>query len=424
MFSNLPPFQPSDSLLISLSESMLDGNLATDNSPSNTPAGVTYLGQFLDHDLTLDSTLLSDASINVESVINGRTPRLDLDSMYGGGLNESPELYDSFGRFKFSAPNGFPDFQRASNGRALLPESRNDENLIIAQIHLLFQKVHNRFMDYGYSFAEARKLTCWHYQWLIVHEFLPAIVGQDAVNFYLTYNDSGKPKVNYAFYVPGNPNRPMMPVEFSVAAYRFGHSMVRNGYFMATGSVTRTSVFNLSGNDLRGSRPIPANLKMDFANFFELDGVPAPAGFNVSRKMDSLISSALFNLPIGPVVASESPTVTSLAARNLLRGKRMGLPSYQDVAGAMGLTPYTNAQLGLTDPEWGGKAPLWWGILKESELSENGARLGPVGRHIVAEVILGLIDKDRTSYFNSRLPWYPAGGTVSMSDLLQFVDEL
>ena len=154
--------------------------------------------------------------------------------------------------------------------------------------------------------------------------------------------------------------------------------------------------------------------------------MPIPAGRNISRKIDALISASLYNLPIGPVVPPDPPAVISLAERNLLRGKRLGLPSYQDVAEAMGITPYTNAQLdptgtlGLTNPGWGGKAPLWFGILKESELAENGRRLGPTGRQIVAEVIIGILDADKDSYFHSPQAWSPAGGSFGIADLLLF----
>jgi hypothetical protein len=98
----------------------------------------------------------------------------------------------------------------------------------------------------------------------------------------------------------------------------------------------------------------------------------------------------------------------------------LGLPSYQDVAEAMGITPYTNTQLGLTNPAWGGQAPLWFGILKESELAENGRRLGPTGGQIVAEVIIGILDADKDSYFHSPQAWSPAGGSFGIADLLLF----
>lgn len=431
MFPNLPAFQPSDALLVGLADSMRDANRPgtppPEDNPRKTPSGNTYLGQFLDHDITLDATPLSEATINVDGMVNGRTPRLDLDSLYGGGQIGSPELFDETGRFKFSTANGFEDFQRSASGHAIIPEGRNDENLIIAQIDLLFQKFHNHVMDLGYSFSEAQRLTRWHYQWIIVHDFLPELTGQDTVDHFLSVNGAGKPRMRYDFYNPGNPNRPMMPVEFSVAAYRFGHSMVRLAYFMQ-GSSTKTQVFKSSFNgttiqDLRGSRPIPNSLKIDFANFFALEGA-ATAPVNISRKIDALLSAGLFDLPIGPVVPSAPPAVTSLAERNLLRGKRIGLPCYQDVARAMGITPCTNEQLGLADPGWSDKAPLWFGILKESDLRENGARLGPTGRMIVTEVILGLLDKDKTSYFNSPKPWTPLGGNFHISDVIAFANGL
>ncbi|HVZ22645.1 MAG TPA: heme peroxidase family protein [Vicinamibacterales bacterium] len=425
MFPDLPPFQPDDQLLVGLAAAMQDANLAVNDNPDGVPSGFTYLGQFLDHDLTLDATPLGDANVDVDAMVNGRTAKLDLDSMYGGGQIGSPQLYAG-AKFTFSRPNGFDDLQRTESGQAVLVEGRNDENLIIAQIHVAFQKFHNAWIDSGLKFSAAQRMVQWHWQWLVVHEFLPHITSQDTVDALLAYNGAGKPRFVGTFYDAGNKKRPMMPLEFSAAAYRFGHSMVRLAYVLPTGSTTKTQVFNAAGNDLHGSRPIPPELKIDFNNFFDIPGNPVPPGRNVSRKIDSLVSKSLYFLPIGPVVPPDPPAVTSLPERNLLRGKRLGLPSYQDVATALGLTPYTNAQLdpdgtlGLTNPAWGGKAPLWFGILKESELAENGARLGPTGRRIVAEVILGIIDADKDSYFHSPQAWKPAGGSFGMADLLTF----
>lgn len=418
MFPDLPAYQPPDEALVALAASMQDPNLPENDNPTGVPSGFTYLGQFLDHDITLDVTPLAQAN-DVEFMVNGRTARLDLDSMYGGGPLGSPQLYDANDRFKFSTPNGFEDFQRDGTGKAVLVEERNDENLVIAQIHIAFQKFHNKLIDQGKNFEQAQQIVRRHWQWIIVHQFLPEIVGQDAIDRFLRYNGAGKPKFKGEFYKPGNRHNPMMPIEFAGAAYRFGHSMVRLAYVMPTGSVTKTQVFNLAGTDLRGNRPIPPNLKIDFSNFFDIPGVPTPAGRNISRKIDALISRSLFNLPIGPVVPPDPPAVTSLAERNVLRAKRLGIPSYQDVAQAMGITPYTNEQLGITDPALEGKVPLWFGILKESELSENGVRLGPTGRLIVAEVILALINADKDSYFHSPQAWVPIGGNdFGIEDLL------
>lgn len=425
MFPDVAAFQPADQLLVDLALAIKDPNAAVNDNPDGTPSGFTYLGQFLDHDLTLDATPLGEANIDTDAMVNGRTARLDLDSMYGGGQSGSPQLYDG-AKFKFSSPNGFEDLQRTPTGQAVLVEGRNDENLVIAQVQIAFMKFHNAWIDQGLSFSQAQKMVRWHWQWIVVHDFLPHIVGQDTVDSLISYNGAGKPRFDGTFYDAGDKQRPMMPIEFSAAAYRFGHSMVRLAYVMPTGSTTKTQVFNAAGNDLHGSRPIPPNLKIDFDNFFDIPGHVVPAGRNISRKIDGLISASLYNLPIGPVIPPDPPAVISLAERNLLRGKRLGLPSYQDVANAMGLTPLTNAQLdpagtlGLSNPGWGGKVPLWFGILKESELTENGTRLGPTGRRIVAEVIIGIIDADKDSYFHSPQAWSPQGGSFGIADLLLF----
>ena len=288
---------------------MRDPNAPENDNPDRLPSGFTYLGQFLDHDLTLDVTPLADASPDTSAMVNGRTPKLDLDSVYGGGQIGSPQLYTG-AKFTIARPNGFPDLQRSSEGRAILVEGRNDENVVIAQIHVAFQLFHNVLIDQGLSFSDAQRTVRWHWQWLIVHEFLPHITDQATVDALLTQNPRGRPRFTPQFFRPVVPTRPMMPLEFSVAAYRFGHSMVRLAYVLPTGSTTRTQVFNLAGTDLRGGRVIPPELRIDFTNFFDFPGVPQPPGRNTSRKIDGLLSGSLFVLPVGPVVPDEPPVVS------------------------------------------------------------------------------------------------------------------
>ena len=127
MFPSLPSFQPPEALLKSLALAMQDPNAPEHDNPLGTPSGFTYLGQFLDHDITLMVEFLSTADSNLAGLGNNRTPRLDLDSMYGGGPVGNPQLYDAQGRFVFAAPNGFEDFQRdPTSGVAVLVEGRND----------------------------------------------------------------------------------------------------------------------------------------------------------------------------------------------------------------------------------------------------------------------------------------------------------
>jgi hypothetical protein len=197
--------------------------------------------------------------------------------------------------------------------------------------------------------------------------------------------------------------------------------MIRAEYEMQDGHTV--PIFGRDGfEDLRGNRPIPANLWCDWNYFFDIPGLEPPDDRNMARLIDTQLSLPLFTLP-STVVAPTTKAITALAQRNLLRGKRLGLPCGQDVATAMGITPLTNEQLGLKQPGWGGKAPLWYYVLKEAELLEKGRRLGPVGGRIVAEVILGIMALDPDSYFN-RKPAFQWQEQKTVGDLILLADAL
>ncbi|MGH4022728.1 MAG: peroxidase family protein [Pseudonocardiaceae bacterium] len=423
MFKKLAAFAPPDDLLRGLAEEMHDPGTPDLDNP-DVPGGFTFLGQFIDHDMTLDTTPLSEQQQDPHATTNFDTPHFDLGSVYGKGPQEQPELYDPEqpDKLRFETPNGFEDIPRRPDGTAIIGDARNDENLIVCQLHIAFMKFHNTLVDQGHDFEDARRLTRWHFQWIIVHDFLPHVVGQDVVDRFLQQRGNAPPNVKREFYKPKNPNRPMMPIEYAVAAYRFGHSMVRPGYAM--NSTAGGPIFGdpPSDNDLHGSRPIPARLKIDFQNFFEIPGVAGPPR-NRTRQMDTGLATGLFHLPVPQVVPPEpAPPVVSLAERNLLRGKRLGLAAGQDVAEAMGVQPIGNDELGLADAGWNGKAPLWYYVLAEAERQRSGRRLGEVGGRIVAEVILGILDADHDSYLHAPRGWQPAtpSGEFRMGDLLRF----
>jgi hypothetical protein len=212
-----------------------------------------------------------------------------------------------------------------------------------------------------------------------------------------------------------------MPVEYSGAAYRFGHTMIRAEYEMQEGHTV--PIFGPDGfEDLRGGRPIPPTLWADWNYFFEIPGMNSPDDRNMARTIDTQIALPLAALP-PTVVARTADAIIALAERNLLRGKRLGLPSGQDVAKAMGLTPLTNTELGLSDdPGWKGKAPLWFYVLKEAELG-GAHQLGPVGGRIVAEVILNVLALDPTSYFNAN-PSFDPGADYRIGDLILAADAI
>src|SRR5215213_4505497 len=443
MFKRLPAFAPRDDLLEGLARTMVEDQTVPDDDNLNTSprlfAGFTFIGQFIDHDITFDNTPLDLQQADPDARVNFRTPRYDLDSVYGRGPANEPAFYDPSDRDKLLLPtnvNGVEDLPRDGEGRAVIPEHRNDENLIVVQLHKAVARFHNRLVDYARSqgmraewvFETARRLTRWHYQWAVIHDFLPRFIGDELVgpNGAVYREVAGKPPViNLAYYKPTNRDgRPFMPVEFAVAAYRFGHSIIRPFYVInqTTLDLGGVPVFGADGGfNLNGGRPIPSDLVVEWKNILPVDpSFPA----RKPRKIDTKLSLPLTNLP-GSVVPPPDPTV-NLAVRNSLRGKRVGLPSGQQVARAMRANALSNAALGLsTDPGWGGEAPLWFYILKEAELPPyNAERLGPVGGRIVAEVLVGLLQRDPNSYLYLDPAWKPAPPLAPTTGQFAFVDLL
>ena len=190
-----------------------------------------------------------------------------------GVRRDDPQFYDPADRDKLlleTNVNGVLDMPRDGNGQAIIPERRNDENLIIVQFHKAVIQFHNQIVDYAraqgmrkeWVFETARRLTRWHYQWAVIHDFLPRFVGDELVGTSGTvYKEiAGKsPVITLSYYKPTNKDgRPFMPVEFAVAAYRFGHSIIRPFYVLndsrggASMSLARRTACNLNGG-----RPIP-----------------------------------------------------------------------------------------------------------------------------------------------------------------------
>ena len=433
MFRRLRPAPAlPDDVLQGLAEQMRDtgaptsgwgGTVDTGDNPS-IPAGYTYLGQFIDHDITFDPQSSLDRENDPDALVDFRTPRFDLDSVYGSGPADEPFQYTANGTRMLIGANqtGDADLPRNTQGVALIGDPRNDENTIVGQLQLLFLQFHNEVADQldaegtiapELRFEEARRLTRWHYQWVVVEDFLRRICGDDLLNaLWRRDPTSGLPEIHTRFYLPTK--RPYMPVEFSVAAYRFGHSMIR-GIYNLSDVVTDRPIF-ISGAlpdpfaDLRGFRPLPRQWTVDWHKFFPVDGAtPQPA-----RRIDSKLSVGLFDLP---------DAGGSLAFRNLKRGQALGLPSGQDVAAAVHAQHvFSGAELGAPEP-----TPLWFYILKESELANGGERLGPVAGRIVAEVLLGLLRGDSQSFYSQQPTWTPTlpdadgDGKFTMPDLVKFV---
>jgi Animal haem peroxidase len=451
MFRNLPPFAPSDADLLALAALMSETEDQADDpnlDNPDIPAGFTYFGQFIDHDITFDPNSKLQRDNDPDALRNFRTPRFDLDSLYADGPDNNPYLYDADGLHLLVGKNAANEDDLPRNAanpkRALIGDPRNDENAIVSQLHLAFIKFHNKVLDSLPAntpnlFDEARRIVRWHYQWVVVHDFLRKILGgDDVVNDIIklekykvplgsgTKDIQGALNVALKFY--NYRNQPFIPVEFSVAAYRFGHSMIRTEYELNPTAQDVPIFGDDPNNDLRGFKERRAGLEIQWARFFEFSG----AGLELqhSRRIDTKLAVGLSNLPF------ITDMFKSLAQRNLLRGKALGLPSGQAVARAMGIQAKDNVI--LTPPElnlptnlataFSENTPLWFYILKEAEVRCNGKKLGPIGGRIVAEVLIGLLDGDPASYLSAEPTWQPKQGRFGapqdgkffMADLLRF----
>jgi len=406
-------------------------SLNNPNNPTHT-AGTTFFGQFLDHDMTFDaSSRLAQATVP-EATTNFRSPALDLDSVYGAGPVAQQELYDASDHVKLKLESGglFEDVPRRADGAAIVADPRNDENLMIAGMHCAFLRFHNNAVDlvrsHGVStsadvFAAARRLTTWHYQWLILHEFLPQIAGQAMVDDVLRRGRRFyRPKLGEAF----------MPVEFQTGTYRMGHSMVRPSYRANlagdNGQPFFGFVFDRSEDgsadpdDLRGGARAPRRF-IGWQTFFDFgDGQVKP-----NKRIDTKLSTPLFDLPLGAIASHDPPT--ALPQRNLLRHLTWELPSGQSVARAMRAPLLAEAdldELAALDVGFERSTPLWYYVLKEAEVVADGLHLGPVGGRIVTEVFLGLLESDPDSYLAAQPAWHPSlparAGTFRMTDFLTF----
>jgi hypothetical protein len=417
LLPGLPALECDDAALLALGDEGGVCDSASDCPDGSEAAGWPVFGQFVAHDITADRSPLAMRA-DANAIENFRTPLANLESMYAAGPGGAPFLYDVddaakllMGENELGRPD---DLARNRQGVALLGDPRNDVHLLMSQLHLAFVHAHNglvdRLRDDGVLeadlFEEAGRATRWHYQWLIVNDYLPSAVGRELVADLL---ENGP-----RFYRPDG--QTFIPVEFADAAFRYGHSQIRESYRLNDGSGEFT-IFP----DLVGFRPVSAERVVDWAHLFDLpDRMPAQR----AKRIDGRLASGLIQLPRAITGDVELHAYHSLASRDLQRGYALGLPSGEEVSRAMGIEPITPEQAGLRDLGWTAETPLWLYFLKEAEATADGHRLGPAGGRIVAEVLLGIIDADPGSYRSVDPDWQPtlpaAGDRFDMGDLLAF----
>lgn len=422
----------------------MDGGKGRDPSIS-IPMGMVFFGQFIDHDITLDTTSSLDQVNDPHTTQNFRTPNMDLDCIYGSGPEAGNFMYKKDGMYlltgEISTAYSYSnqnlrdnDLTRTKEGVAVIGDPRNDENRIVSQLQLAFIKFHNKVVDHVISdrgltaadlkfgdirkevYEEARRLVTWHYHWIVLYEYLPLIIGQPLVNSIL-----GTGRKHFTS------RRSFIPIEFSAAAYRFGHSLAPQKLKTRVG---QAQDFDLFGGTLGfGFQPISDNRQIvEWKMMFDIDAA------NPAQRTDKLnikLPADLLDLPF--IQHGEK----SLATRNLLRGQSFLLPSGELVAEEIGLSAadkntINNHIANITSGiDISNGTPLWFYILAESEIigrndgqhTKPGEGLGQVGGTIVGETLIGMMENDPNSFLSLNRNWSPtlsSDGNFTMADLMTF----
>ncbi|MEO7166436.1 MAG: peroxidase family protein [Spartobacteria bacterium] len=400
-------------------------------------SGFVYLGQFIAHDISRELGPLAEAGPETERTWNYRSPRLDLEVLYGGTPATTPYLYESDGRLKLGLtepseefPAAADDLPRDAEGNALVHDPRSDDNLLIAQIHVLWAKIHNRVCDLlteqptlvaapesATLFEQARRFVTWHYQWIVRHELLPLIVPHATLReiecdglrlFPRTYTSGDAPIA--------------LPIEFTLAAFRFGHAMVRADYFLnpVARIVEAVELITLTGRAGGILARLPARFAISWPRFFG----GSNALVNRGESIDTFITPALYDFhALAPTAPGK--LIPSLPEMTLRRGSRTRLPSGQEFARHFGypeLTPDSIAarpedQAFFRESGLRERTPLWYYLLREAALEgvyeaepdgrHKVQKMGPIGGRIVAETFYQILNADADSIVHAGKSWRP-----------------
>ena len=310
---------------------MVETDPPNPNSDSDIPSAYTYFGQFIDHDVTRQSLVNQPtfqgpitplSSDDIRGASNSRTFGLDLDCLYGPAIEpdaayEIPKN-DQQLKTELTASAPFvPELPREEHPphSALIGDRRNDENLIVSQLHLAFMLAHNKLVAQGANYEEARQTLRQHYQWIVINDYLMWVADPTIVNAVLNRQlNLFDPPDDDVF----------MPLEFAVGAFRFGHSMIRDGYNYNQ-IFPRIRLFQLLlPGFLVTYHHFPGEWTIDWNRFLD--------GTNKSRRFDTILARGLSRMtdPQGGVMPF------GLATLDLLKGFLMSLPTGEAVAGLLG----------------------------------------------------------------------------------------
>ena len=431
--NGLPPAnRPSDTDIDFLVAAISSINIS---KPRTFAAGFTYFGQFIDHDLTfMRQTALDPESqaLDPTKLLAGRKPALDLDSIYGGGITDSIALFDkSNGKFilgdtKFgSGKDFFRSFERRSK-TALIADERNDENLLVAQMQVLFMRYHNKLVDYyfGQGFTNPKRLfklaqreAICTYQWIALRNFASQLLP-------LEIYDSVILRGNGRIFQP-NVADPKMSIEFVGAAFRL-HSLVLPSYIInqkggnATTNKSIQDLFRARGKGDVSLFPLPEDFEIDWRFFFRFSNYPNMGrSLNRARLIQPSVNSEMNSVP----VPGSCPI--SMLRRNIDRGYELGLPSGQSVYAflhrhfANQLPNITVTQPDLSElvrllaPENPTRSatPLWVYIMMEALTLASGTKLGLMGGWIVADTLMAAFESSETRF--DKLRWAPENSVIA-----------
>lgn len=408
LFPELPTFKAEQEFLFALGRS---GGLCDCKDEEDAPAslgteaaGWPFFGQFVAHDITADRSAIGVVT-DPARLRNARSPQLNLECLYGDGPVGHPFLFRRDDPAKLlTGPGGF-DVQRNEEGTAIIGDPRNDSHGLMSQMHLAFVRAHNYFVDRvvasgtppSAAFEAAARELRWHYQAIVLREFLPRLIGAELTRSILAGDRR--------YYRPEGDA--YIPLEFADAAYRYGHSQIRHRYLL-NGESDPVPLFP----DLIGFRPIAPAHRVEWPRLFDAGGQP-PA--DRAKKIDGRLPRSLIALPVAITGESEVAELYSLAVRDLERGQHVGLPSGETVACHMGERPLTTEEVGARAAAgWQGETPLWYYLLREADVRCGGNRLGPVGGRIVGEVLVGLLDLDPASVRHAPDDWKPAANLIDL----------
>jgi hypothetical protein len=412
LFADLPALAVDESFLddLGVSGGVCDDAGRGDKDDGESAAGWPVFGQLLAHDITADRSPVTHGS-DVDPR-NARSARANLECVYGGGPIGSPYLFERDDGAKLLVADGGHDVPRNAQGVALLGDPRNDVHRLVNQLHLAFLHAHNRIVDRlrddGVAeadlFAEARRALVWHYQWVLLNEYLPVVVGAEMAERVRAEGAS----------LQGVTEPVTIPLEFADAAFRCGHAQIRDTYRIRVDG-PEVPLFP----DLVGMRALGPDDAVEWPLLFDVLGHP-PA--QRAKRIDERLPASLIALPdviTGPV---GDPAYRSLAVRDLRRAQITGLPSGEAVASVLGVRALDAEEVGPGGGGWDNGTNLWFYVLREADVMGGGDHLGPVGGRIVAEVVVGIVDADPESYRSVDPSWNPtlpaAGDRFSIVDLL------